>query len=515
MYSALAKREGLLSKISKHLSKEVVHIVVGDGLPKFVCVDCERVINSFTEFCDMVQDVQKRLHEEKFGFSQDVLPESKSELAVVGTAFDRSKALVDCGQVTVNIGPDGKVECMLCRTYLEMVDHTTLHMVTHGIGTVICRCRVCGQRGELAQFVQTNSMGEVANTVWCSGCHSTSTSKPKNSANDAYRSLSGHTANVCEVCSKSFRSHGHLVRHRLVHSGAKPFLCEVCGSGFSQRSSLKLHVLSHAGLNPHKCPHCGQTFRFRVSLRSHILSLHGSPSSCSSPTKSGDYRCDRCGKQFATVYKLSRHYRSHTGERPYECTRCGKLFSQTGNLNLHRKKHEEEDAVAGCLPTSPSFDRSVITKNQLSDVMMGKQDAESYGVPLLGEQQERAQYIPETGEALVASHDSKFLETILEQDGLGDPGNPLSSIGNVLLNPTDKLPDHTPQFVTMNSEFNSETVEPKSSTELFTHFSPEGLLFIGQSSALEETPSNSEGVALPTFSSLQSGTSVSVPSLPR
>lgn len=49
---------------------QVVHIVVGDGLPKFVCVDCERVINSFTEFCDMVQDVQKRLHKEKLGFTQ-------------------------------------------------------------------------------------------------------------------------------------------------------------------------------------------------------------------------------------------------------------------------------------------------------------------------------------------------------------------------------------------------------------------------------------------------------------
>lgn len=443
-----------------------------------------------------------------------MLHDSKSELAVAGTTFDCSKASVDCGQVTVNIGPDGKVECMLCQTYLEVVDHTTLHMVTHGIGTVICRCRVCGQHGELSQFLRTNSTGKVPSTVWCSGCHSTSTNKLKDPTKDSFSSA-GRTRNVCEVCAKSFRSHGHLVRHCLVHSGAKPFLCEVCGTGFSQRSSLKLHVLSHAGLNPHKCPHCGQTFRFRVSLRSHILTLHLSPSSCSSPTtKAGDYRCDRCGKQFATVYKLSRHYRSHTGERPYECTRCGKLFSQTGNLNLHRKKHEEEDAVAGCLPTSSSFDRSAVTKNQLSNVMMGKEGVESYGVPLLAEQRERAQYIQETGQALVASHDSKFLETILEQNGLGDPGNPLSSIDSVLLNPANKVPDHAPQFVPLNSEFNSETIEPKNATELFTHFSPEGLLFIDQSSALEETPSNSEGVTLPTFSSLQSGTSVSIPSLP-
>ena len=49
---------------------QVIHIVVGDGLPKFICIDCQGVINKFTDFCDMVQDVQKRLEEEKLDFSQ-------------------------------------------------------------------------------------------------------------------------------------------------------------------------------------------------------------------------------------------------------------------------------------------------------------------------------------------------------------------------------------------------------------------------------------------------------------
>lgn len=443
---------------------------------------------------------------------------SKVQLPVAETTFDLSKALLDCGQddspVTVNIGPHGKLECLLCQTFLEVVDHTTLHMVTHGIGTIICRCQVCGQQGELAQFLQSSSTGEAGKTVWCNGCHSRSSNKANDSANDE-NSSSGHKVNVCEVCSKSFRSRGHLARHHLVHSGAKPFLCEVCGAGFSQRCSLKLHVLSHTGLNPHKCPQCGQAFRFRVSLRSHILSVHGSLSSSTlPPTKAGDYRCDHCGKQFATLYKLHRHYRSHTGERPYECMRCGKLFSQTGNLNLHRRKHEEEDAAVGCLPTPAHFDSSSVTKNQLSHIMMGKEATESYGGPLLAEQHETAQYIPETGNALAASQHSKFLETILQHDSLGDPGNPLSSIDTVLLNPTNKLSNHVSQFVTLNSEFRTETVQHKNSTELFTHFSPEGLLFIDQSSELEETTSNSEGVTLPTFSSLQSGTAVSIPCLP-
>lgn len=428
--------------------------------------------------------------------------------AVAGTTSHPNKTSPGCGKddsaATVNIGPDGKVECLLCHTYLDVVGHTTLHMVTHGIGTVICRCRVCGQQGELAQFLRTSSIGEAGNTVWCSGCHPTN--KLKDSADGESSSSYGQKAYVCELCSKSFRSNGHLARHHLVHSGAKPFLCEVCGTGFSQSSSLKLHVLSHAGLNPHKCPHCGQAFRFRISLRSHILSLHGS-SPTTPATKFGDYGCDLCGKQFAALYKLHRHYRSHTGERPYECTRCGKRFSQTGNLNLHWKRHKEDDAATGCLPTSESFDSSVVTKNQLPNVLLGKQITESYGVPLVSEQRERPQYIPESGEVLVAPHDSKFLETILQHDGLSNSGNPLSSIDTVLLDPANKVPDQTSQFVALNSDFNTEAVEHKNSAELFTHFSPDGLMFIDETTELEETTSNSEGVTLPTFSSLQSGAS--------
>jgi len=49
---------------------QVINIVVGDGLPKFICTDCQGVINKFTDFCNMVQDVQRRLEEEKLDLSQ-------------------------------------------------------------------------------------------------------------------------------------------------------------------------------------------------------------------------------------------------------------------------------------------------------------------------------------------------------------------------------------------------------------------------------------------------------------
>ena len=428
---------------------------------------------------------------------------------------------------------------MLCRTYLD-VEHTTLHMVTHGIGTVICKCRSCGHHDELARFIRPNGSGGDGSSVWCKGCHFLTSSKLKNTMNKTHL-LPKNKANICEICSKTFRSHGHLARHRLVHSGAKPFLCEICGSGFSQKSSLKLHVLSHAGLNPHKCPHCGQTFRFRVSLRSHVLSMHGAPPSVTPSTgKSLSHECDHCGKQFATAYKLSRHYRSHTGERPYECNRCGKLFSQTGNLNLHKKKHEEEDEAGECLPASTD-------SSHIPNVIMGKQGTEAYVLPeprqtsqQLETHSNNGQYMADTDEVLVNAHNSKFLDSILQHpvvpcDDLSDPENPISSIDTVLLNSANKVTDHTSQFVSLNSEFStsshiaapeyltntnsttnaSKAIEHKDSEQLFTHFGHESLLFIDEASQLQETTSTSDGVTLPTFSSLQSGATVPISILPQ
>ncbi|XP_063231000.1 zinc finger protein 316-like isoform X2 [Bacillus rossius redtenbacheri] len=340
IFSESAKRSGLISKITKRLSREIasrcssaasgsllmaslgilsgpadfllgsflmmVRVLEGDDLPQFVCADCEGTVHQFSEFCAMVQAVQRRLEREKRSFVR----------AGGGAGAEGPGP----GEPTVMVGPGSRLECTLCGTLIDAAEHTTLHMVGHGIGTVICQCRACGRRAELPHFLRAGDERAVAR---CEDCR---------------RAAPGPFA--CDVCSKGFRTRGHLSRHQLTHSGAKPFLCEVCGCGFGQKSSLKLHVLSHARLNPHECGRCGRGFRLKVSLQSHVLNVHGGAEGVAR------HRCDKCGKRFVTRYKLRRHYRSHTGDRPYACARCGKLFSQSGNLNLHRRKHEEEDAAS-------------------------------------------------------------------------------------------------------------------------------------------------------------------------
>lgn len=50
---------------------------------------------------------------------------------------------------------------------------------------------------------------------------------------------------LCPYCGKSFERVGHLERHKLIHTGEKPYGCEICGRRFNQKSSLKGHLKTH------------------------------------------------------------------------------------------------------------------------------------------------------------------------------------------------------------------------------------------------------------------------------
>ncbi|XP_072237337.1 uncharacterized protein [Leuresthes tenuis] len=109
----------------------------------------------------------------------------------------------------------------------------------------------------------------------------------------------------------------------------------------------------HSGINSSKtqtaggkvnclytCNTCDKSFRIKSILTRHMK------------THTGDrpHRCSVCGKSFIQRSYLQTHMSAHSGHKPYACSFCGKGFTQVGNMNAHMRIHtgEKPHSCADC-----------------------------------------------------------------------------------------------------------------------------------------------------------------------
>lgn len=135
----------------------------------------------------------------------------------------------------------------------------------------------------------------------------------------------------CSECKKSFKEKGVLRKHQRSKHLMELFRhqCPDCGKMVSF-SNMARHKLTHTGERPFKCtmPECEKVFRSNSEVKKHILLHHSTER---------PYKCDICGKGFIKICFLNAHAKIHSGEKPFNCHICGKAFPKLYSMQRHKK----------------------------------------------------------------------------------------------------------------------------------------------------------------------------------